>query len=198
MKPSTLFLLVSFSVASAGVACSGNVVLDSPTPTSASSGNGAGGLPSTGSMGGQGGLPFTSSVGPGPGQGGAIGVGSISATSTSSTGGPPVQVACNGGQCATGEICCFNPNGTGDHCGTHGQCDPGFVELTCGAPSDCPGSICCATVDNQQKFKGIACQASCSGPNELIVCTKMTANICPMGTACHHSMQLGNGYRLCF
>jgi hypothetical protein len=99
-----------------------------------------------------------------------------------------------------GEICCFNPNGPGDHCGTSGQCDSGDVELSCNGPDDCPGGICCATLDpSLQSLTAIACQATCAAPNELVVCSKMEPDVCPSGTSCHQDQQLGtgNGYRFC-
>jgi len=129
-----------------------------------------------------------------------VGTSVVGTSVTASTGvftGPPVS--CNGSPCNTGDICCFNPNGPGDHCGQSGQCDPGFVELDCSSPDNCPNGICCATFNqNTQSFEGIACQASCNGPGDITVCTNMPPSPCPNGTQCHKSMQLGDGYRICF
>jgi hypothetical protein len=99
-----------------------------------------------------------------------------------------------------GNVCCFNPTGPGDHCGQSGQCNPGYAEFSCNGPNDCPGSICCATLDPSTKgLSGIACQTTCDAPNELVVCSQMAPNVCPSGTACHGQQQLGTGagYRFC-
>jgi hypothetical protein len=87
--------------------------------------------------------------------------------------------------------------GPGDHCGSAGQCDPGYVVLSCNGPEDCPGGVCCATQDNAQNYTGIACQATCAGPGAIVVCSKMQQDVCPPGTMCQHSQELGNGYRVC-
>jgi len=108
------------------------------------------------------------------------------------------MVFCNGAPCLTGDICCFNPNGPGDHCGQAGQCDPGFVELSCNGPEDCPGQICCATTDQGgQTVTGISCQATCSQPNDFVVCSQQQPNVCQGNTQCQTTNFLGNGYRLC-
>jgi hypothetical protein len=87
--------------------------------------------------------------------------------------------------------------GPGDHCGTAGQCDPGYVVLSCNGPEDCPGAVCCANQDSQQSYTGIACQPTCEGPGAIVMCSKTQQDVCPMGTTCQHSQQLGNGYRVC-
>jgi hypothetical protein len=101
--------------------------------------------------------------------------------------------------CGGNDICCFNPFGPGDHCGMNGQCDPGYVELTCSSPADCPGQVCCATIDpTQNTFQGISCQSTCNGPNEVVVCgAKFMQGVCQPGQKCVQSQQLGFGYRLC-
>jgi hypothetical protein len=99
-----------------------------------------------------------------------------------------------------GQVCCFNPTGPGDHCGTSGQCNAGYVEFSCNGPNDCPGSVCCATLDPASKtLQGIACQATCAQANEIVVCSQMQANTCPNGTTCQQQQQLGTGagYRFC-
>ena len=122
---------------------------------------------------------------------------SASATSSSS-GGTLAQVYCNGAPCAPGEVCCFNPNGPGDHCGTHNQCNGGTVELGCNGPEDCPGQICCATVKNQTAVDGISCRTSCSTQEDFVVCSAADPGVCAPGTQCNPVNQLGAGYRLCF
>jgi hypothetical protein len=108
-------------------------------------------------------------------------------------------VPCGGQMCDPGEICCFNPTGPGDHCGFAGQCGAGYVELSCNSPNDCPGSQCCATFNPmQQAYEGIACQASCDAQDELVVCSNGNPGVCPPGTMCHNSNQLGPGYKVCF
>lgn len=130
--------------------------------------------------------------------GSAMTSGSVSPVGSTGS-GSNVTVFCNGGPCNPGEVCCFNPNGPGDHCGQNGMCDPGFIELQCNSPNDCPGQICCAQFDQMsQQYQGIACQNSCSGPGEITVCSQNNQGVCPMGTQCHQSMQLGAGYRICF
>jgi hypothetical protein len=207
----TILLLGSFSIVLAGAACGGNVVIDLP-PVGSGAG-GAGGSSSTSTQTGPGTTTVTTGpttvtgVGAGPGTSTSVTTGTTTGTgpattSSSSSGGPPVQVSCNGAPCAPGEVCCFNPTAPGDHCGQSGQCGSGFVELTCNSPDDCPGNICCAKLGfdpNGVSLQGTSCQPSCSGMDELIVCTQMTANICPMGTGCHHDPDLGvgNGYRFC-
>lgn len=123
---------------------------------------------------------------------------STSTSTSSSTSGAPVTVACNGMPCSAGEICCFNTEGPGDHCAQPGQCDPGWVVITCNGPEDCPGGACCATVDfnMQVPYLGIACQPSCS-PDQLVMCSEAQPDVCPAGTMCRQSMVLGAGYRYC-
>jgi hypothetical protein len=127
-------------------------------------------------------------------------VSTVGVTTGASTGsGSNVQVFCNGQPCNPGEVCCFNPNGPGDHCGQNGQCDPGYVELACNGPNDCPGQICCAHFDPMaQQYTGIACADQCQAQGDIVVCSQMQPNVCPPGTQCHQSMQLGQGYRVCF
>jgi len=110
---------------------------------------------------------------------------------------PPSPIFCNGQPCGGNQICCFNPNGPGDHCGNAGQCGPGYVELQCTGPGDCPGAFCCATITGMSMYQGMQCQPTCNGPNEFIMCS-LDPLACPAGTTCHKSMQLGNPYRLCY
>jgi hypothetical protein len=145
------------------------------------------------------------SSGVGVGGFGSSGTGIMSSASTgdvaSSSSGPPpppTNVYCNGAPCMTGDICCFNPNGPGDHCGQAGNCDPGYVEFSCNEPSDCPGAVCCAQLQGGMQLLGISCQAKCDGPGDIIVCSKAEPNVCPMGTMCQKVNQIGNGYRFCF
>jgi hypothetical protein len=123
---------------------------------------------------------------------------SSSSTTSSSSSGTPVAVACNGGPCNPGEICCFNPQGPGDHCAQPGQCDQGWVTITCNGPEDCPGGACCATVDynKQVPYLGISCQPACS-PDQLVMCSEAQPGVCPGGLSCRQSMVLGAGYRYC-
>ena len=227
MRGSNLLAVLSFAVALVG-ACGGNVVVDPATKGTSSSsatsghGGGAGGSivmtdATTGTVSPAGGGSFGTSgpsavaVGVGGSQGttvaSATASSNVSATSSSSVSAtasssgfppPPQPVSCNGGPCMTGEICCFNPNGPGDHCGQSGQCDPGYVELSCNTPDDCPGGVCCATIDPMmQTYQGISCQTTCTGSDHIVVCSNTNPGVCPMGTACHKSGQLGNGYRIC-
>jgi len=125
---------------------------------------------------------------------------SASTAASSSSGGPPPQVACNGQPCQPGQICCFNPNGPGDHCSGSGSCAPGWAQLDCNGPEDCPGGVCCATVDVnlQVPYLGMACQASCNADNEVVVCSEQQQDVCPQGTQCQSSQSLGTGYRICW
>jgi hypothetical protein len=214
IKTSSLFVLASIAAVTAGAACGGKVLFE---PTGSSSG-GAGGASSThGSTSSKSSTVGNTSVGvtdgvtvgnttngvtTGVGGSAAVvttGVGPSSVAATSTGTGSNVTVPCNGMQCNAGEICCFNPNGPGDHCGTSGMCDAGYVELSCNSPSDCPGQVCCADFDpNQQVYQGISCQATCNGMDQITLCSNMMPNVCPPGTQCHQSMQLGQGYRVCF
>ena len=127
-------------------------------------------------------------------------VSAVSAVSTTGSGPPPPPpspIFCNGAPCGGSQICCFNPSGPGDHCGDAGQCDPGYVEVTCTGPGDCPGAFCCATITGNSVYQGIACQPQCNGPNEFIMCS-LDPLACPAGTKCHQSVQLGTPYRLCY
>jgi hypothetical protein len=128
---------------------------------------------------------------------------STSASSTSvssSSGGPPVQVACNGGPCQPGQICCFNPTGPGDHCAAPGTCMDGWAQFDCNGPEDCPGGSCCATVDVnlQVPYLAMACQQSCDPSSQVVVCSQQQQDVCPQGTQCKTDQSLGNGYRICW
>jgi hypothetical protein len=121
--------------------------------------------------------------------------------SSASSGGPP-PVACNGGTCKAGQVCCHNPADLGgDHCGTAGQCGTGFIEIDCSSPADCPtGQICCAhysKVGGMVEYTSISCSPSC-GPagSTYVICTG-DPNYCPPGTTCKPTSVLGNGYEIC-
>jgi hypothetical protein len=96
-------------------------------------------------------------------------------------------------------VCCFNPKGPGDHCAHPGQCNQGYVEISCNGPEDCAGGVCCATVDWQMQppYTGIACAATCDGMNNLTLCDPMNPK-CPNNTQCGMSQVLGQGYFVCF
>ena len=193
----------SASLVWAASACSGKVVFDQSSGGSGGTGAVQGGTQATTTGSGKGSVTATGNT-VGTGVVGtsvvATSSGSVSNQAASSGSGfPPSSVFCNGMACMQSEVCCFNPNGPGDHCGNSGQCDPGFAELSCNSPADCPNAICCATFDgNTQTYQGIACQTTCNAPDELVVCSQMQPDVCPNGTQCHKSMQLGNGYRVCF
>jgi hypothetical protein len=115
-------------------------------------------------------------------------------------------VYCAGGVCGKGQICCFDPtsNNPPDMCGTHGQCGPGYVELSCSQPSDCPGQQCCATFTLIQTAQGmlrvyqsVACASQCDNPmSQLPICTN-DPGVCPVGTMCVQSTLLGPPYQIC-
>jgi hypothetical protein len=118
---------------------------------------------------------------------------------SSSSGGPTSTVFCNNGECAPGQICCFNLTQQNDHCGTDGSCGDGFIQLDCNGPEDCPGGVCCGDVDFQQNppYKSISCKQSCNNPqNNIIVCSDADPT-CPPGKQCGQSMFLGQGYKVC-
>jgi hypothetical protein len=118
---------------------------------------------------------------------------------SSSSGGPTSTVFCNNGECAPGQICCFNLTQQNDHCGTDGSCGDGFIQLDCNGPEDCPGGVCCGDVDFQSNppYKSISCKQSCSNPqNNIIVCSDADPT-CPPGKQCGQSMFLGQGYKVC-
>ncbi len=171
-----------------------------------------------GSVGGNGGASASTSAGKGattasgPGATGSTSTGAKASTGvgpgSSSSGGPgptvsssgsgiPVTVSCNNMVCPAGDVCCFNPNGPGDHCGQSGQCGPGFVQLSCNGPNDCPNENCCATLEQGSKLEGIACQATCGQPSEIIVCSQNGPNVCQGNTQCQAVPALGSGYNLC-
>ncbi len=156
----------------------------------ATTANGPGATGATGST--STGAKASTGVGPGSSSSGGPGP-----TVSSSGSGMPVTVSCNNMNCPAGDVCCFNPNGPGDHCGQSGQCDPGFVQLSCNGPNDCPNAICCATIEQGSKLKGIACQATCGLPNEVVVCSQNGPNVCQGNTQCQAVPQLGSGYNLC-
>jgi hypothetical protein len=177
-------------------------------------GPGAGGSTGTGTMSGttSSGQTGTSSGPTGTSSGHATtsSSGSLASSSSSSSsgshessasGGGPPPVACNGGTCKAGQVCCHNPADLGgDHCGTAGQCGSGYIEIDCSSPADCPGQICCAhysKVGGMIEYTGISCAASC-GPagSTYVICTG-NPSFCPPGTTCKPTSVLGNGYEIC-
>jgi hypothetical protein len=125
--------------------------------------------------------------------------GPVTASASSSSGGPTSTVFCNNGECAPGEICCFNLTQMNDHCGAAGTCGDGFIQLDCNGPEDCPGGVCCGDVDFQKSppYKSISCKQSCNNPqNNIIICSDANPT-CPAGTQCGQSMFLGQGYKVC-
>jgi hypothetical protein len=121
------------------------------------------------------------------------------ASSSSGTTAPPL--ACAGGSCGAGQVCCFNPSGPGDHCGTKGNCPQGYSELSCSDPADCPGGVCCAQFqlfNMQVYYTGISCQPSCNNQgSEFVICGPTETSVCPPGTQCIQSQLLGSGYMIC-
>lgn len=111
-----------------------------------------------------------------------------------------MQVYCNESPCAPpGQVCCFNPDGPGDHCGPPGTCGEGWLELTCHLPSDCPGGVCCATYDfDDNVYLDVSCQPSCQASGNLLVCDLSQPWLCPAGQSCHPSQSLGDGYAVCY
>lgn len=105
---------------------------------------------------------------------------------------------CANQPCQSGEICCFDTQGQGDFCGQTGQCGFGFIELQCNGPEDCPGQVCCGTIDQQMNppYTGLQCQATCDQQNEVVICGN-NPNICMNGTQCKPSQVLGQGYNVC-
>ncbi len=196
---STSLLLLGLSSA-----CGGKVILEAAeggaggtsSQTSVGKGVGTSGTSVNGT-----GVAGTSDVGTSVTSVSAVGtsVTSVSAVGSTGSGLPPTNVSCNGAPCNPGEICCFNPVGPGDQCGQSGQCPTGFVELSCNGPEDCPGGVCCGTINFQaQAFEGISCQPSCNGMGKITICSQQDPTVCPPGTQCHKSNQLGDGYRVCF
>ena len=110
------------------------------------------------------------------------------------------MVYCNGGPCQTGDVCCLNPTGPGDHCAHPGMCMPGFIEITCNGPEDCPGQICCGTLmvqNGNATYQDISCQSTCNQQDNIVVCSETNPGVCPAGTTCQQSMVLGTGYHIC-
>jgi hypothetical protein len=210
MMRTPILLLGSVSLLLVAAACGGHVVFDGPPAGTGAGGAGTGGTTSTSTQTGTingvtTGPSVVTGVGAGPGTSTSVTTGTTTGPTSvvsSSSGGPPVQVSCNGMPCMPGQICCFNPSAPGDHCGESGQCGGGFVELLCNSPDDCPGGFCCAKVSNDpngMSLQGTSCQTTCGGMDEIVVCAQMQVDVCPMGTGCHQQPQLGvgNGYRFC-
>ncbi len=126
---------------------------------------------------------------------------SVSSSASSSSGNPPPPpVACAGGTCNAGQVCCYNPTGQGDHCGDQGQCDQGFAELDCSDPTACPNGVCCAqynVVNNSAIYTGISCQPTCGTQGSQFVLCSAAEPGCPPGTQCVQSELLGQGYMIC-
>ncbi len=173
-------------------------------------GTDTGGAGGSGQSSGQGGSTVSSSSTGGPGSssssstGGpsssSSGMGSSSSgmgSSSSSSGGPTnVTVFCAGNECKSKEICCYHQQDPNlDHCSVDPNCGPGYSVLSCNGPSDCPGSLCCATRMNNE-YTDISCQTTCEGFGKYIMC-EGDQSVCPMGLTCQQSMSLGTGYMLC-
>jgi hypothetical protein len=118
---------------------------------------------------------------------------------------PPVY--CAGNPCAAGQICCFDAtsNTPPDHCGSHGGCGVGYVELSCSSPQDCPGQLCCASFvitgvppTQFRQYTNVACSVGCDiQSGQVVVCDPTRANPCPFGGTCTPSNLLGGGYMIC-
>lgn len=103
---------------------------------------------------------------------------------------------CNDNPCLPGEVCCYSNTVAGsDKCAADGSCLPGFVELKCNGPVDCPGGECCGRWTVQAGWQYTQCKAKCETADRVMCFGDAT--VCKATQSCIDSQALGQGYMFC-
>jgi hypothetical protein len=120
---------------------------------------------------------------------------------------PPID--CGGTPCAIPEgDCCYNPNESS--AGTYSCQTPadvagcsasGNTPIECGVGADCPGGVCCGSLNDEDTgYVMVECAPSCMAEGEILFCDPSSptdiANCAAMGGTCGKS-DLLPGFTVC-
>lgn len=105
--------------------------------------------------------------------------------------------------CSAGKACCTQVPFKADSCVdslSACPCGPNWDRCSvtgCDEPGDCPGAVCCATINLNRsglhEFAGSSCKPGCDPAADIVVCNQISD--CASGQSC---MQSSENYKRCF